>query len=89
MDVDCETGGESECCGATILNGLCSQCHEHAEYDDYHDEEAPADTMEGEQLRTTQQVTPCPQCVDFGVIPPLVNYCKTCGRKLPEHGARC
>ncbi len=32
---------------------------------------------------------PCPQCVGFGVIPPLVNYCKACGRKLPEHGARC
>ena len=33
------------------------------------------------------QNAPCPECVGFGVIPPLVNYCKTCGRKLPEHGA--
>ena len=38
---------------------------------------------------TNKASAPCPQCVDFGAIPPLVNYCKTCGRKLHEHGARC
>lgn len=31
---------------------------------------------------------PCPECRDHGAIPPLVNYCRTCGRKLGEHGAR-
>jgi len=41
------------------------------------------------QQTTSTASTPCPQCIDFGVIAPLVNYCKTCGRKLPEHGAHC
>jgi hypothetical protein len=77
--------GESDCCGAPVYNGVCGKCKEHCECED-----APAEEMRSRQAHPpTQQVTPCPQCVDFGVIPPLVNYCKTCGRKLPEHGARC
>ena len=89
FEIDCDDGGDSECCGATIYNGICSRCHEHAEpMEDA--EDAPAEEMGSRQAHPpTQQSTPCPQCVDFGVIPPLVYYCKTCGRKLPEHGAHC
>ena len=66
MNIDCETGGESECCGATILNGLCSNCHEHAE-----GEEVPADIVD--VAETSHNIPKCKCGADA-----VYHYCRIC-----------
>ena len=43
--------------------------------------------VEAPSASANTQNAPCPKCVNWGRIPPFTNYCMSCGRKLPEHGA--